>query len=84
MQNRTMTTAATTTPKPRRWLQFSLRTMVVVLICSIPCGWLARKMKQAKKQREAVQAIKDRMGTRVERVRFAWKCGTVRELKQLR
>ena len=55
-----MTESPPTTPKPRRrWLQFSLRTaLVLVLICSIPCGWLAYKLKLARDQREAVQAIR--------------------------
>jgi Leucine-rich repeat (LRR) protein len=47
------------TRKPRRcWLQFSLRTMLVlVLVCSIPCAWVACKVKQAREQRDAVEAI---------------------------
>ncbi len=57
-----VTITAPTTPKPRRRLQFSLRTMLVlVVICSLPCGWLGMKLKQAKEQREAVNAI-ERLG----------------------
>ena len=50
-----------TTPKPkRRWLQFSLRTLLVlVLTCSLPCGWLAHKIKQARGQRESVRATEE-------------------------
>ena len=41
-------------------LQFSRTNipdvLVLMLICAIPCGWLAWKMKQAKEQREAVES----------------------------
>jgi hypothetical protein len=41
-------------------LRFSLRTLLVfVLVISVPLGWLAFKMGQAKKQRVAVQRIKE-------------------------
>jgi hypothetical protein len=48
-----------TAPKPKlRWFQYSLRTlMVFVTLCAIPCSWLAVKMQQVKRQREAVAAI---------------------------
>jgi hypothetical protein len=48
-----------TVAKPKlRWFQFSLRTLLVfVTLCAIPCSWLAVKMQQAKRQREAVVAI---------------------------
>ena len=41
-----MTTAPTTTPKPRRrWLQFSLRTvMVLVLVLGAGFGWLSHQV----------------------------------------
>jgi internalin A len=47
------------TPKRKlRWYQFSLRTLLVfVTLFGIACSWFAVKMKQATKQREAVQAI---------------------------
>jgi hypothetical protein len=53
-------TAPTTTPKPhRRWLQFSLRTMLLlVLIASVPLGWLGMKVREARQQWEAVRAIR--------------------------
>ena len=46
-------------PKPkRRWYQFSLRTLLVfVLLVSVGLNWLGVKMHQARKQREAVEAI---------------------------
>jgi hypothetical protein len=54
-----MTTVPTTAPKPRRrWLQFSLRTMMVmVLICSVPCGWIAYRLKQARDREAAVDRM---------------------------
>ena len=55
-----MTTEPTTPMPRRRWLQCRLRTLLVlVLICSIPCGWLAFKVKQARGQRELVQATEE-------------------------
>ena len=43
----------------RRWLQFSLRTlMVLMLVLGCGFGWFARKLQQARMQREAVAAIK--------------------------
>ena len=44
-------------PKRRRY-QFSLRTLLVfVLLVSVGLSWLGVKMNQARKQREAVEAI---------------------------
>ena len=47
-------------PKPkRRWHQYSLRTlMICVTLFAIACSWFAVKMQQAKRQREAVEAIR--------------------------
>lgn len=47
------------TPKiQRRWYQYSLRTlMIVVTLFAVACSWLAVKMQQAKRQREAVETI---------------------------
>lgn len=51
-----------TTPK-RRWFRFSLRTLlVVVLLLSLPLGWFAVKLRQAEKQRKAVEAIREARG----------------------
>jgi hypothetical protein len=49
----------TTTPKPRRrWFQFRLRTLLVLmLLACIGMGWPTMMWRQAKKQREAVSAI---------------------------
>jgi Leucine-rich repeat (LRR) protein len=47
------------TPKRKlRWYQFSLRTLLIfVTLFGIVCSWFAVKMRQAKRQREAVEAI---------------------------
>jgi hypothetical protein len=52
-------------PKPkRRWYQFSLRTLLIfVTLSACACSWFAVKMQQARKQRQAVQAIKKLGGT---------------------
>ncbi len=43
-------------PRKRRWLQFSLRSlMLFVLCCSLACSWFAAR---AAKQREAVRALR--------------------------
>jgi hypothetical protein len=48
----------TSTPKPRRWFQFRLRTLLVLmLVACIGMGWLGVKMQQARKQRAAIKAI---------------------------
>jgi hypothetical protein len=50
-----------TTPKHRsRWLQFRLRTLLVLML-AFACGfgWLAFKIKRAREQREAVEAIEE-------------------------
>ena len=61
-----VTTPTPTTPKPRRrWLKFSLRALLVLLLASgTGFGWFACKMKQARQQREAVTAI-EKLGGRV-------------------
>ena len=48
-----------TAPKPNlRWFQYSLRTLLVVLtLGAIICSWLAVKLQQAKREREAAAAI---------------------------
>lgn len=64
-----MTTDETTTatPKPRRrWRQFSLRTlMALVVVVSVGMSWFAVKMREARRQREAVEAIR-KLGGEVE------------------
>ena len=51
----------TTEPIKRRrhWYQFSLRTLLIgVLVLSLPLSWLACRMQKARRQREAVEAIR--------------------------
>ena len=52
---------APTTPKPRcRWLQFSLRTlMVLMLIVSVPCIWLGLKVGQTRAAGQAAREIRE-------------------------
>jgi hypothetical protein len=56
---RDVTTTTSPTPKPcRRWLQFSLRTMLVLLlVLGAGLGWLDHKVQQARTQRETAKAI---------------------------
>jgi hypothetical protein len=59
-------------PKPRRrWLQFSVRTMMVLmLVISVPLGWLAYKVRQAREQRAVVRQIQELGGTAGHCVQF--------------
>lgn len=61
------------TPKPkRRWRQFSLRTLLVlVFLASIPLSWFAVKMQQAREQRQIVEAIQKLGGSVEYGVRFS-------------
>ena len=56
-----MTTEPTTTPNPkRRWYQYSIRTLLVTMVViSVPLGWLACKIRQAREQRIVVQQIQE-------------------------
>lgn len=48
----------TTEPPKRRWFQFRLRTLlIVVLVLSMPLSWFAWRMERARRQRAAVEAI---------------------------
>ena len=48
----------------RRWVQFSLRTLLVfVTLCAVASSWFVVKMKQVKKRREAVKAIMEAGGS---------------------
>jgi hypothetical protein len=62
-----MTTTPSTTPKPRRrWLQFSLRTlMVLLLVLGAGLGWLAHEAERARAQQKLAAAIQQ-LGGRVE------------------
>jgi hypothetical protein len=50
---------ATDHPKPkRRWYQYSLRTLLIaVTLFAIPCGWLAVKMQEKRREWEVVAEI---------------------------
>ena len=56
-----MTTTPTTNPKRRRrWLQFSLRTMLVLmLVFGAGFGWLAHQFHQTRAQQKAEMAIEE-------------------------
>ena len=57
-----MTTDQPNPSKPRRrWFQFSLRTLFVLV--TVLCVWLAMTANRARKQREAVAAIEAMGGT---------------------
>jgi hypothetical protein len=44
--------------RKRRWLQFSLRTlMMFTLICAVAAGWLGKRMEQKRSERDAAEAI---------------------------
>jgi len=60
-------TTETHNPAPRRrWYQFSLRTLlIVVTISAVPLGWFAWKVEQGRRHR-AVIAWVEMMGGRVE------------------
>ncbi|MHB8954466.1 MAG: leucine-rich repeat domain-containing protein [Pirellulaceae bacterium] len=53
----------TTTPKPRRrWFQFRLRTLfVLMLVACIGSGWIAVQLQRVKKERATAEAI-ERLG----------------------
>jgi hypothetical protein len=53
-----MATSIINAKKGRRWVQFSLRTLLVfMLLVTIGCGWFARKLYKARQQRQAVATI---------------------------
>ena len=50
-------------PERRRWLQFTLRTLLIaVLVLSLPLSWFAVKLERVRKRREAVGAIQKLAG----------------------
>jgi Leucine Rich repeat len=56
-------TASPTTAHPRRWLQFSLRTLLVfTLLASAFFGWLGSILVRVRKQREIVAQIQSNDG----------------------
>ena len=58
VQDHTMTTSSTTAKPRRRWLQFSLRTLLVLmLVCGAGFGWLAHQVDRARAQKRAAVEI---------------------------
>ena len=54
----------TSTLPKRRWFQFRLRTLLIaILVLSLPLSWFAMRMEKARRQREAVVAIRWLEGT---------------------
>ena len=54
----------------RRWHQYSLRTLLIlVTLFAVACSWFAVKMQQARRQREAVEYIRNKFGTSIIRLR---------------
>ena len=48
-----------TTTKPRRWFQFRLRTLLVLmLLFGLVIGWLVVPIQRVRRQRAAAEAIK--------------------------
>jgi hypothetical protein len=42
----------------RRWLQFSLRSLLIfTLSCAVAGGWLGKRMEQKRDEREAIEAL---------------------------
>jgi len=79
--NTMSTTSAPPSPKPRRrWLQFSLRTLLVfILVFGVAFGWLAYQVQQVREQLQAARAIEELGGqvdfepaSGVERTVVAW------------
>ena len=61
----------------RRWYRFSLRTLlVVILLLCVLLGWFALKMRQAERQRRAVEAIRKAGGTVLYDYQFHEESGT--------
>jgi hypothetical protein len=56
-----MTTAPPTTPRPRRrWLRFSLRTLLALMLAfGAGFGWFAHQVQRAREQGEAGKALKE-------------------------
>jgi hypothetical protein len=44
--------------RKRHWLQFSLRSLLLfTLLCAVASAWVAHKMKQKRREREAIGAV---------------------------
>ena len=80
-----MTATPPTTPKPRRrWLQFSLRTlMALVVLLSLPLAWFALKIRKAERQQQAMEAIRKTGGVVVYDYEFEVFANRLAEAKLL-
>ena len=60
----------------RRWYQFSLKTLLVVmtLLCLGPGGYVAYEQEKARRQKAAVEAIEKLGGN----VKYDWTCQSAR------
>jgi hypothetical protein len=55
--------AAAQPKRKRRWLQFSLRSLLsFVFVCAVLCGWFAAKMREAMAQQAAVESLRKNGG----------------------
>ena len=53
-----MTSDSDTSKPRRRWYQFSLRTLLIlVTLSAVPLGWVGSKMAQARREQPAIEAI---------------------------
>jgi hypothetical protein len=55
---RDMTAAPNSPPRKRRWLQFSLRTLLIVmLVVGAICGWIGNRLQRARHQEQVVEQL---------------------------
>ena len=70
--------SATLHPKRRRWLRFSLRTLL--LLTAVIAAWLGVQVNKAQKQRAAVAAIQEAGG----KVHYDWENAELDEISERR
>ena len=67
-------------PKPRRWLRFSLRTLLI--LTALVAVWLGVQVNRAQKQRAAVAAIQEAGGFVMHPIHDGWRGLVVEYLGQ--